>query len=136
MKSTKLIFFDIDDTLCRAGELDENNHRTLRQLHCANIKLAEPSLPGGVLLQYRKPFPSFIIDADYHKKYPVYQCSVLLSERQETEEIDAAFAGFGLQLTCWQKAGVGIFRRFANLADNCYQSCYRDLVDLAIGKNL
>lgn len=38
--AVELIFFDIDDTLCRMGRLPENNHRMLRQLHAQGVKMA------------------------------------------------------------------------------------------------
>lgn len=36
----EMVFFDIDDTLCRMGQLAENNHAVLRELHQQGVKLA------------------------------------------------------------------------------------------------
>lgn len=38
--AVELIFFDIDDTLCRMGRLAENNHQVLRKLHANGSKIA------------------------------------------------------------------------------------------------
>lgn len=35
----ELIFFDIDDTLCRVGKLAQNNYHTLKELHAHDIRL-------------------------------------------------------------------------------------------------
>lgn len=38
--ATELIFFDIDDTLCRFGQLHALSRKTLQRLHAAGIKMA------------------------------------------------------------------------------------------------
>lgn len=49
--STQLIFFDIDDTLCRVGKLDADNYHTLQRLHHETpVKIAIATGRGSVML--------------------------------------------------------------------------------------
>ncbi|WP_438012765.1 HAD family hydrolase [Psychrobacter raelei] len=51
--------------------------------------------------------PSSIIDPDYYKTHPVYQCSVFFeSKKDKMQHVD--FAEFGLKLVHWHKIGGDI----------------------------
>lgn len=195
--TTELIFFDIDDTLCRMGELDEDNHDALRELHHAGIKLAIATGRSPVIIpraisqlideglidalvsingqynlahgkavsqypltlaqaqaaidvckRYRlvykmdspthmawsqdaphyrmitQRFPDNIdINADYYKNQTIHQFSVLLTETEETQAIDDAFADIGFHVTRWQRDGADILPQAASKARGIADIC-------------
>ena len=51
--------------------------------------------------------PSSIIDPDYYKTNPVYQCSVFFKDEQQRMQ-DVDFAQFGLKLVHWHQIGGDI----------------------------
>lgn len=63
--SLQLVFFDIDETLCRMGLLAENNYRTLRELYAAGIRLAIATGRSLCMLpkDIRRLFDAGMIDA-------------------------------------------------------------------------
>lgn len=60
----EMVFFDIDDTLCRMGQLAENNHAVLRELHQQGVKLAIATGRSMVMLppDIRALFDEGLID--------------------------------------------------------------------------
>ncbi len=66
---TQLIFFDIDDTLCRNGQLTDDNHHTLWRLHQqTDVKIAIATGRGSVMMppDIRTLIAEGLIDAIVH----------------------------------------------------------------------
>lgn len=76
-------------------------------------------------------YPNFIIDPDYYKHTAVYQCSILLTEDEETDVLDEAFAEHGLHVTRWQTKGADILPKNASKARGIDDVCTHFGIDLA-----